>query len=72
MTSVIPAQPAISDLARPPLPKIEGFDFPAPRYPAYLRQERTDDVEALLPLARSLVRRKYGRMAWMWRRRMRS
>ena len=55
--------PTVPDLAKPPLAKLEGSEYPAPRYPAYLRQERTDDIEALLPLARSLVRRKYGRMA---------
>jgi hypothetical protein len=43
-----------------PLP---GFDHPAPRFPGYLRQPRTDDVEELMPLARSHVRRRYGRSA---------
>lgn len=42
---------------------LDGFAYPAPRYPWYLRQERTDDPDALLPLARSHVRRRYGRMA---------
>lgn len=43
-----------------PLP---GLDYPAPRHPAYLRQERTTDEEALMPLARMLARRRYGRSA---------
>jgi hypothetical protein len=42
---------------------LPGFDFPAPRHPWYLHQERTDDLDALLPLARSHVRRRYGRMS---------
>jgi hypothetical protein len=54
---------SITELAAPPDRARPGFDFPAPRHPAYLRQERTEDIESLLPLARSLVRRKYGRMA---------
>ena len=54
---------SVTELGPGPEPITAGFSFPAPKYPAYLRQERTDDVEALLPLARSLVRRKYGRMA---------
>src|ERR1700722_9870985 len=54
---------SIAELAVGPDKALPGFDFPAPRHPAYLRQERTEDVEALLPLARSLVRRKYGRAA---------
>ena len=54
---------SIAELAVPPDRALPGFDFPAPRHPAYLLQERTEDVESLLPLARSLVRRKYGRLA---------
>jgi hypothetical protein len=42
---------------------LEGFDYPAPRYPAYLPQERMTAVEELMPLARAHVRRKYGRAA---------
>jgi hypothetical protein len=42
---------------------MEGMQFPAPRHPAYLRQERTDDPEELIPLARMLARRRYGRSA---------
>lgn len=42
---------------------LEGFQYPAPRHPAYLRQERTDDIEALMPIARSHIQRKYGRSA---------
>ncbi|MDQ7907559.1 hypothetical protein RB614_23850 [Phytohabitans sp. ZYX-F-186] len=41
----------------------DGFDFPAPRYPAYLCQERPSDIEELMPLARAHVRRRYGRSA---------
>ena len=32
---------------------LPGFQFPAPRHPAYLRQERSTDIEALMPLARA-------------------
>ena len=39
--------PTISDLAKPPLTRLPGYDFPAPRHPAYLRQERTEDIESL-------------------------
>lgn len=42
---------------------LDGFDYPAPRFPRYLLQERTDDIEDLMPLARSHVRRRYGRSA---------
>lgn len=42
---------------------LDGFDYPAPRYPGYLRQERTDDIEELMPLARTHVARRYGRSA---------
>src|SRR5680860_1060153 len=42
---------------------LRGFEYPAPRHPSYLRQERTDDVDELMPLARSHVRRRYGRSA---------
>ena len=42
---------------------LDGFDYPAPRFPRYLLQERTDDVEDLMPLARAHVRRRYGRSA---------
>ncbi len=48
----------------PGVPKpLPGFDYPAPRHPAYLRQERTDNIEELMPLARSHSQRKYGRSA---------
>jgi len=54
---------ALSELA-PGVPGgLEGFEFPAPRFPAYLLQERTEDLEQLLPLARAHVRRRYGRSA---------
>ena len=39
------------------------MQYPAPRFPAYLLQERTDDIEELMPIARSHVRRRYGRSA---------
>jgi hypothetical protein len=39
------------------------LQFPAPRHPAYLRQERSSDPETLMPLARMLARRRYGRSA---------
>jgi len=53
----------LEDLA-PGIPDaLPGFDYPAPRHPSYLRQERTDDIEELMPLARSHVRRRYGRAA---------
>ncbi len=42
---------------------LPGFDFPAPRHPGYLRQERTTDIEALMPLARAHLQRRYGRSA---------
>ena len=42
---------------------LDGFDYPAPRFPRYLLQERTDDIEELMPLARAHVRRRYGRSA---------
>ncbi|HEX4831950.1 MAG TPA: hypothetical protein VH478_12750 [Trebonia sp.] len=42
---------------------LDGFDYPAPRFPRYLLQERTDSVADLMPLARSHVRRRYGRSA---------
>jgi hypothetical protein len=60
-----PAGPAlpISALA-PGVPRpLPGMDYPGPRHPAYLRQERTTDEEALMPLARMLARRRYGRSA---------
>src|SRR5680860_922696 len=53
----------LEDLA-PGIPDaLPGFDYPAPRHPSYLRQERTDDIEELMPLARSHARRRYGRAA---------
>src|SRR3954454_19178054 len=42
---------------------LDGVDYPAPRFARYLLQERTDDVEELMPIARSHVRRRYGRSA---------
>ena len=42
---------------------IHNFEYPAPRFPEYLLQERTDDIETLMPIARSLLNRKYGRSA---------
>ncbi|MQA93462.1 MAG: hypothetical protein GEV11_02065 [Streptosporangiales bacterium] len=52
------------DRLTPGLPApLDGFDYPAPRHPAYLRQQRTEDIEDLMPLARSHVRRRYGRAA---------
>ena len=42
---------------------LPGFQYPAPRHPAYLRQERTTDIEALMPLARAHLQRRYGRSA---------
>ena len=45
-------------MPRPPLTApgvpapLVGFDYPAPRFPRYLLQERTDDIEELMPLAR--------------------
>src|SRR3954454_9117854 len=42
---------------------LDGVDYPAPRFARYLLQERTDDIEELMPLARSHVRRRYGRSA---------
>ena len=56
-------------MPRPPLTApgvpapLDGFDYPAPRFPRYLLQERTDDIEELMPLARAHVRRRYGRSA---------
>ena len=48
----------------PGVPKpLPGFDYPAPRHPAYLRQERCNDLEELMPLARSHLQRRYGRSA---------
>jgi hypothetical protein len=38
-------------------------EYPAPRYPSYLRQPRSTDVDELLPIARHHVSRKYGRSA---------
>lgn len=43
-----------------PLP---GLTCPAPRHPWYLHQPRSDDPEQLLPIARTHVARRYGRMA---------
>ena len=54
---------AVESLARGVPPPLKGFDYPAPRHPAYLRQERTDDIEALMPIARALLQRRYGRSA---------
>ena len=51
---------ALSPGVPDPLP---GFSYPAPRHPAYLTQERSEDIEDLLPLARMLTRRRYGRSA---------
>ena len=56
MTSAILTAPGV------PAP-LDGFDYPAPRFPRYLLQDRTDSVEDLMPLARSHVRRRYGRSA---------
>jgi len=42
---------------------LPGMSYPAPRHPFYLRQERCTDVEELMPLARSVARRRYGRAA---------
>lgn len=42
---------------------MSDFEYPAPRYPAYLKQERVDDIEMLMPIARSVVRHRYGRAA---------
>src|SRR4051812_29257950 len=53
----------LHDLAPGVPPALSGFDLPAPRHPAYLRQERTDDLEALMPLARAHLQRRYGRSA---------
>jgi hypothetical protein len=53
--------PALSAPGVPaPLP---GYEFPAPRFPRYLLQDRTDDIEELMPLGRAHVRRRYGRSA---------
>ena len=53
----------IASLA-PGVPRpLKGFDYPAPRHPSYLRQSRTDDLEALMPIARAHLARKYGRSA---------
>jgi len=42
-----------SALVAPGVPDaLEGFEYPAPRFPRYLLQERTDDLEELMPLAR--------------------
>jgi hypothetical protein len=52
------------DRLAPPAPyKADGFAYPAPRHPSYLLQERATTVEELLPLARTQVRRRYGRSA---------
>jgi hypothetical protein len=53
----------LSDLGLGMPPLAAGFDYPAPRYPRYLRQERPAALEDLLPLARAHVRRRYGRSA---------
>lgn len=42
---------------------LKGFDYPAPRHPSYLKQERTEDIDDLMPIARALVKRGYGRSA---------
>jgi hypothetical protein len=42
---------------------LPGFQYPAPRHPTYLRQERITDIEALMPLARAHLQRRYGRSA---------
>ena len=42
---------------------LPGFQYPAPRHPAYLRQERCTDIEELMPLARAHLQRRYGRSA---------
>jgi hypothetical protein len=63
MTSSYSPDRDIKDFAAEPLQYLEGFEYPAPKFPAYFLQQRTDDVQELLPIARSLVRRKYGRMA---------
>lgn len=42
---------------------LEGMEYPAPRHPFYLRQQRSQNVEELMPLARSVARRRYGRAA---------
>jgi hypothetical protein len=38
----------------------QGFAFPAPRYPDYIRQPRATTVEELLPLARVHIGRRYA------------
>jgi len=42
---------------------LPDFKYPAPRYPAYLRQPRMTTVEEMMPLARAHARRRYGRAA---------
>lgn len=42
---------------------LPGFDYPISRHPWYLHQERTDDPADLLPIARHLVTKRYGRNA---------
>ncbi|MDA8269793.1 MAG: hypothetical protein M0Z39_00065 [Actinomycetota bacterium] len=43
-----------------PLP---GFEYPRPRHPWYLHQKPTDNIDELMPIARTLSRRRYGRCA---------
>jgi hypothetical protein len=53
LTDLSPGVPA-------PLPRLR---YPAPRHPSYLRQQRCEDPDALMPLSRTLARRRYGRSA---------
>lgn len=61
MSSTTPVE--LNELAPGTPTTLPGLGYPAPRHPGYLRQERCDDPCALMPLARTLARRRYGRSA---------
>lgn len=42
---------------------LPGFEYPKPKHPWYLHQKPTDNIDELMPIARSLVTQRYGRRA---------
>jgi hypothetical protein len=42
---------------------LDGFGYPKPRHPWYLHQQRTENIDELMPVARALTARRYGRCA---------
>lgn len=50
------------DEFRPEAPRnLVGFDYPAHRYPGFLRMQRSENIDELMPIGRAHVRSRYGR-----------